>query len=326
MNNIDIEKMKREIKVKVGGTVVFCGLLFTLMGCGKTVVDTTVEQQPTQTIETTIDDPVVDVPVVEPTADVSDNEVEPEEDKPDFSDATFIQTGENEYTINIDCSDNSNAQELSFLPSRDTAGNLSGPAGRYGISVNLLNAVMTHGMQVDPLNAAGLNFDAYIDEVVQVNGAITGTGTYVLTNDPSAHEDVRYVYTLDDLKYADVNFIPDGVYRLCAVYLADSINATNGNIELGVGRYEVGPEIFDNAMQECMNATGLTREEICANYGIDFVVPYDKTGLLNANDVIETLSYIAPDEAIVITTFNSNGDEVCSTSYTLNRVKRRGTI
>lgn len=324
MNNIDIEKLKREIKVKVGGTAVFCGLLFTLMGCGKTVVDTTVEQQPTQTIETTIDDPVVDVPV-EPTTDVSDNEVEPVEEH-DFSDATFIQTGENEYTINLDCPDNSSAQELSFLPSRDTAGNLSGPALNYGISVNLLNAVMTHGMQVDPLNAAGLNVDAYMDKPVTINADILGSYTYVLTNDPSAYGDKCHVYTLDDLKYTDVNFMPDGVYRLCAVYLADSISATNGNIELGIGRCEVGPEIFDNAMQECMNATGLTREEICANYGIDFVAPYDKTGLLNANDVIETLSYIAPDEAIVITTFNSNGDEVGSTSYTLNRVKSYGTI
>ena len=303
--------------------------MLALMGCGKTVVDTTVEQQPTQTVETTVDDPVtdpvVDVPTVEPTTDVSDNTtVGPEENE--FADATFIQTGEHEYTINIDCLDNSNAQELSFLPSRDTAGNLSGPALNYGISVNLLNAVMTHGMQVDPLNAAGLNVDAYMDKPVTINADILGSYTYVLTNDPSAYGDKCHVYTLDDLKYTDVNLMPDGVYRLCAVYLADSISATNGNIELGVGRYEVGLEIFDNAMQECMNATGLTREEICANYGIDFVAPYDKTGLLNANDVIETLSYIAPDEAIVITTFNSNGDEVCSTSYTLNRVKRYGTI
>ena len=73
--------MRNSTKSNIRGLMIAAGLL-TLMGCGKTVVDTTVEQQPTQTIETTVDDPVVDVPVVEPTTDVSDNTttVEPEED------------------------------------------------------------------------------------------------------------------------------------------------------------------------------------------------------------------------------------------------------
>ena len=71
----------------------------------------------------------------------------------------------------------------------------------------------------------------------------------------------------------------------------DLLEATNGNIELGLAKYW-NPENFDKAMQECMNATGLTKEEICANYGIDFVASYDKTGLLNVSSFAYFLSII----------------------------------
>ena len=51
MKNINIEEIKKGVKVKTGQTVVCFAMLFTLMGCGKVVEDNTVAQQPTTSVE-----------------------------------------------------------------------------------------------------------------------------------------------------------------------------------------------------------------------------------------------------------------------------------
>ena len=308
--------MKREIKVKVGGTAVFCGLLFTLMGCGKTVVDTTVEQQPTQTIETTVDDPVVDVPVVEPTADVSDNTTV-EDDKPT---PTFVMTGENNYTLYVDCPDESNAPEIQ--QTIDMCG-YDTWSFSFGVSSNLVNAILTNGMQTDPLNAAGLNYDLYKDNVISVADRYGRTKNFVITDDRTQYQNMEDYVPLYDFSYSDGEAITDHVCTACTVVLKDSINQTNGNISLALMRYHLGPEVFDQWMQEGVDGSGLTKEEICANYDAEFVSQYDTLGLADVSYVNNVLRYV--DGEIVVEEFGGYDVVISTTTYTIEREKTYGS-
>ena len=315
MNNIDIEKIKREIKVKVGGTVVFCGLLFTLMGCGKTVVDTTVEQQPTQTIETTIDDPVVDVPV-EPTTDVSDNTTV-EDDKPA---PTFVMTGENNYILYVDCPDESNAPEIQQTVNMCDYDSWS---AYYGVSSNLVNAILTNGVQTDPSNAAGLNYDLYKDNVFNIVSKIGRVRNFVITDDPTQYQNDESYFPLVDLSYNDGDGIPSHVCYACTVVIKDSINQTNGNISLALMRYHLGPEVFDQWVQECVDGAGLTREEIYAGYDAEFVSQYDTLGLADVSYVNDVLRYV--DGEIVVTQYGEYGAVISTTTCAIEREKTYGS-
>lgn len=315
MNNIDIEKMKREIKVKSWWYCSFCGLLFTLMGCGKTVVDTTVEQQPTQTIETTVDDPVVDVPV-EPTTDVSDNTTV-EDDKPT---PTFVMTGENNYTLYVDCPDESNAPEI-----QETIDMYEYDAWSFshGVSSNLVNAVLTNGIQVDPLNAAQLNYDLYKNCVISDVDRYGREKKYVITDDYTQYENDESYVPLCDLSYNEGDIIPAHVGIACTVILKDSINQTNGNISLALMRYHVGPEVFDQWIQECVDGTGLTKEDIYKNYDAEFVSQYDALGLADASYVNDVLRYV--DGEIVVEEFGGYDVVISTTTYTIEREKTYGS-
>lgn len=310
--------MKREIRV--GGTVVFFGLL-TLMGCGRTVVDTTVEQ-PTQTVEITVDDPVtgpvVDVPTVEPTADVSDNTtVEPEEDK--FEDATFIQTGEHEYTINIDCPDNS-AEILDPASVPFYEDSLIGTSDGYGVSSELINAIFTYGLQADPANPTHANIESYIDNPVLVNAHYFGSAYMVFTDDFSQYPDTADYCICSASNLSGVGHVSPNTEQCvaCAIILKDAMVKCNGNLSCALGVYSMGSD-WDIAMQECKDATGLTDEEIYANYGAEFVLAYDKQGLGDIVFINGVLQYI--NSSITISYYDENGHTISSDTYSLERVK-----
>ena len=140
MNNIDIEKMKREIKVKVGGTVVFFGLL-TLMGCGKTNQDTVVTPEPDTTIETVVEpeDDEITIPT-----DISDNEVvTPVEEEKELPEPPFVLTGDNQYTVYVNCADNSNAEELKTVYNEGS--DIIENSHHFGVSPELTAAVLAYG-------------------------------------------------------------------------------------------------------------------------------------------------------------------------------------
>lgn len=317
MNNIDIEKMKREIKVKVGGTVVFCGLLFTLMGCGKTVVDTTVEQQPTQTIETTVDDPVVDVPV-EPTADVSDNGEVTSAVENELGDATFVQTGENSYTLYVDCPDESNAPEIQETIDRCYNDLWS---EMLGVSPNLVNAVMTNGLNSP--DGRLFDYDLYKNVVINMTDCDGFNHNYVITDDPTQYQNDESYVPLWDLSYTNDGMVTPHCCIACTVILKDSIKQTNGNLSLAFIRYYYGDDKFNQWMQECVTATGMTKEEICARYDAEFVSQYDALDLVDASCADDVLQYVDGD--IAITQFNDSGAIISTTTYTIDRAKTFGS-
>ena len=299
--------------------------MLALIGCGRTVIDTAAEQQPTTTIETTVDDPVKD-PVVEPTTDVSDNTtvVEPEEDKPDFSDATFIQTGENEYTINIDCPDNSNEiLDPTSVPMYEIA--LVGDSNNYGVSSDLMNAIFTYGLQTDPSNPTQANIETYVDMPMYVNIDCLGKVHRVFTYDESQYPGAAGIVHLEQLngdKYVSPN---SEQCTVCVIVFKDALTHCNGNVTCALAAYNVGISNWDKVMQECTAQTGLTAEQIYANYDFDFVEKYDAQGLLNHDFVTGVLQYIG-NEPIAVSYFDENGQFISTTTYTLDRVKTYGTI
>nr|MBP3258712.1 hypothetical protein [Bacilli bacterium] len=325
MNKNEMSLIKKLAKINVTrGLFIFAGAA-TLMGCGRNVSTEPVDPTPTQTIETTIDDPEVtpevDIPVVEPTTDPTTTPVE--EDKPEFEDATFIQTGEHEYTINIDCPDNSEAPELAVIPSLDLQGIISGTSGVNGISENLILAVLTHGAQVSPNNITQINIENYGDCVITEN-AIVGERSLVITDNPSAYGDNVFCTTIDEMTCGSTSELNANAISRSMFILRESITATNGNITCGLTRFNMGPKNWDIVMKECMDATGLTEEQIYANYDSSYVLSYDTMGLGDPNYANDVLQYVNGD--IVITEFGKNGGAVSTTTYTVDRVKTYGTL
>ena len=324
MNKNEERLNKKLAKITGLRGLVFAAGLLTLMGCGRNVVDTTVTQQPTQTIETTVDDPVVDVPV-EPTTDVSDNTtVEPVEEH-EFADATLVQTGDNNYTLYIDCLDNSNAPELENIVSLDRGG-ISGTSGMVAVPDNLLAAILTRGAQIDANNITGIDFEKWMDYQFNVNVIVTGRVPCVLTDTPSMYENT-WVFERGQLSY-NLNAgdtLPSSMCEMSAVLLKDSLNCTNDNITCALTRYYIGPNDWDAVMKECMDATGLTEEEIYSNYDSTYVLSYDVAGIGNAyaDCASEVLQY-AGDE-IIIKHIDASGRNAAFVTYTVYREKTYGS-
>ena len=291
-----------------------------LAGCGRTM-DNTSENTPApaESIETTADDTEVDDGNVTDLGEVSDISGTSAEENPVIENPTFVQTGDNEYTIYVDCPDNSNAPELSFISEYDDQDSLASNERRFGVSENLLNAVMTHGMQVNPLDAAQINYDAYLDRPFEFNQLHFGTRTYVLTANPSNYDNGEVRIDINDLKYNDPTLVAPFQYDVCAILLKDAIVNTNGNITCGLARYNMGPEAWDQAMKECMDATGLTAEQIYANCDAYLVLSYDTQGLGDPDYAAEVLSYIGSEDPIVITEIDEYGDRIFSDTYCVVR-------
>ena len=308
--------MRNFAKSNIRGLMIAAGLL-SLMGCGKTAVDDTTVQQPNTTIETTIDDPAVDVPVVELVTDVSGNEVEPVEEH-DFSDATFVQTGDNSYTIYVDVADNS---ADAIVP--DLWSNFKGTAEGFGISENLLIAVMSHGMQTNPSCPTEINYNVWEDEKINMNVFGLGSCYCELMDDPST---CVWGISKADLEYNGDKETFQTHVNTCAYYLQDCLTHTNGNITLALARYHMGPDAFDAEMQRFKDEKGLTDDEIYAHFNAADVLSSSEQGLEAANYATEVLSYITPEDEIVITTFNSNGQAVATNTYVVTIPKKYGSI
>lgn len=307
-------------KFAVSGALV-AGLL---AGCGRTVdTNQTTTPAPTTSIETTVDNPEVDVPVIDETnpGEVTDKPGTTVVDTTVIENPAFVQTGDNEYTIYVDCPDNSDAPELSFISDNDTVHALEG-AAVYGPSFNLINAVMTHGMQVDPTNPAQINYDAYMDKPFEYNMPILGTYTCVLTNTPSNYGENVETYTMSQVVCDDPTLIPLDAYDLCAILLDDAIVNTNGNLSCALARYNMGPEAWNQAMKECMDATGFTAEQIYAVGDATFVLSHATPGLGDPNYANEIFAYI--NGPITVTEITESGRKGEVTTYIVDRAKTYG--
>ena len=86
-----------------------------------------------------------------------------------------------------------------------------------------------------------------------------------------------------------------------------------------VARYNIGPEAWNQAMQECIDATGLTAEEIYANYDSSYVLQYDSLCLGDPNYVNKALQYI--NGPITVTEIPADGSRGETTTYTIDRAK-----
>ncbi len=324
-----IEKIVNNLPTGVKKAAIEGAFIATILtACGKTVDTTPVTTPaPTTTIEHQVDDPVVDEPVVDNpevgNGEGNTNPTTPVESEPVIENSTFVQTGENEYTVYVDCPDNSTAPELSIIPADDSMYTLPSSAESYGVSENLINAVLTHGMQVDPMNAAQINFDAYADQIFQIDVRYAGRFDCVITNDGSAYDEhAMLVYTPEKLSGNDAGAAIDNI-QLCAILLKKSIENTNGNITCALMRYNMGPEAWNQVMEECMNATGLTAEQVYAGYDAEYVMSFDTLGLGDPNYVNDILQYIG-NEPITVTEIDSEGINGETTTYTIDRVKTYG--
>ena len=111
---------------------------------------------------------------------------------------------------------------------------------------------------------------------------------------------------------------------LIGIYLRDSFINTNYNFTCALERYSVGPAAWEQMMKECMDATGLTAEDIYANYDANFVMSYDTLGLANPEFVNEIVSLISPEDETYVMADNGNGEYVQAT-YTIERAKTLGS-
>ena len=290
-----------------------------LTACGRTVTTDPVTPTPSQTIETTVEptvDPATDS-TVEPTTDVSGNATVTEPEEKTFADATFVQTGEHEYTISIDCPDNSaEILDPASVPFYEIS--LEGCSGNHGISSELINAIFTYGLQVNPSNPTQVNVENYIDNPMLVNIHYTGNKYVVFTNDASQYPDDYYVFHAAELngnQYGSPNSVQA---NMCAIVLKESIIKCNSNLSCALGAYIAGDN-WDIAMQECKDATGLTDEEIYKYYDAGFVASYAQQGLVDVDFINGVFRYI--NSPITISYYDESGYTVSSDTYSLERVK-----
>lgn len=304
-------------KFAVSGALV-AGLL---AGCGRTVdTNQTTTPAPTTSIETTVDNPEVDAPVIDETnpGEVTDKPGTTVVDTPVIETPAFVQTGDNEYTIYVDCADNSAAPEVQTIELDDTLGSIAGNSEEFGISRNLLTAVMAHGVKTDYTNAAQINYDVYMNQTITANSLIEGEISFVI-NDRSVSFNSGMVH---DLRYGTEDPIPPMSYCVCAMLLQNSLVNTNGNITCALARYNMGPEAWDQVMEECMNATGLTAEEIYKAGDAKFVMSYDTLGLGDPDYANEVLSYV--DGPITFANIDPNGNVGISSTYIIEEAKAYG--
>ena len=321
-----IEKIQNKLPMDIKKFAISMGFLtMVLTACGKNVVDTTqTNPNPTQTVETQVtpveEDPEVTIPVVEPTDPTNNTETNPVvEDK--YPDATIEKTGDNSYVMHIDCPDNSNAEIIAQTANIYQFDIYLYGVETSGISPNLATAIAAYGMQIDSNNVYQINYDAYKDkpfayyDPLAVYANTDPHATVVITDNPSAYPEDYYIKSTDmpnDFSTAKQ------IFRNC-------LDETH-NVSLALLRYYAGPDAFEQVIDACTTATGLTREEICANYDANYVLKYDTTGIItNHNCVNDTLQYVAPGEPINISYFDENGN---TTDYTYVReeVKTYGSI
>lgn len=321
-----IEKIQNKLPMDIKKFAISMGFLtMVLTACGKNVVDTTpTNPTPTQTVETQVtpveEDPEVTIPVVEPTNPVDDPVVEPVVENK-YPDATIEKTGDNSYVIHIDCPDNSNAPEIANTIAYDATGFVVGSSQEFGISENLLYAILTHGMQTNPNNITEIDFKKW--ENYQYTWNSHGTGGFVLTitNDTSVQDRCEEAMLKSDKN----TMLSADCATVCASLLHDCIIKNYYNISCGVAEYHEGPTVWNQLMQECMDTTGLTKEEICTYYDANYVYQCDTLGLGDHNYVNEVFQYMGNGE-ITVTMFTPAGGTDFSITYDVERVKTYGSL
>jgi hypothetical protein len=225
--------------------------------------------------------------------------------------------------MHIDCPDNSNAPEIATTLSNDNEWRITASSELYGISENLLIAVLTHGMQVNLTNPTEISFEAWENRKFNGNIKSIGGNSFTFISNPVGFDPT--IYSRANLVHDANGPFEDDVLSVCGLLLQDCITETNGNITCGLARYNVGPDVWNQLMQECMDATGLTADEIYANYDANYVYQNDTLGLGNPNYSNEVLEYVNGD--IIITSINPiDGKAGLSTTYSIERAKTYGSL
>ena len=173
-------------------------------------------------------------------------------------------------------------------------------------------------MQIDSLNSYQINYDAYkdrpftyYDPLAAMQGDRDPHAVVVITDNPGAYPEDYYIKSTD---------MPNDFSTATQIF-RNCLDETH-NVSLALLRYYAGPDAFDQVMDACSAATGLTREEICANYDAEYVLEYDTTGIIpNHNCVTDTLQYVAPGDPINISYFDENGNTTDFT-YVREEVER----
>ncbi len=277
-----------------------------LTGCGKAVDDSPAQAE---TIET-VDEEQEDETVTEEVVTDPDEDIPEEEDEPELPEPTFVQTGDNTYSVITDCPDNSDAPELETAFGYEYAIRY---ASCGGVSENLMAAVLAVGVE-NGGNLGQIDFDAYDDHVFDVYDFHYGwDATAVFTKTPENYSNDVYIVTQEQFNTLD------GQYQYVMSFaMQNALIETNYNLTCALERYNIGPDAWNQIMNECMNETGMTAEQIYAGYDADFVMSFDELGLANPDFPNSVLQYISSDEEIYVMVHNENGKDY-KVTYTIER-------
>jgi len=283
-----------------------------LSGCGRTVdTDPVTTPAPTTSIETTIDDPEVDVPVIEDevTNPVEDNTEVVDEVK--LPDPTFVQTGEDSYTVTVDCPDNTNSPELQAVYDKYSDEFPITKCKAAGVSPEVVAAIMAYNTQNNG-NPGYINIDAYLDQEITIHDYNWGDEfPYVITANPENYDaDHSYVVTRNQYETFDEQY-----QYIMPFVVQSAFSASNYNLTLSIARLQTG-NALDLIVAKCAEENGMTVEQVYASYGIDFVAQYDENGIIDVDYVNGVVSYISGTPTVK----NGNVD----ITYTVDRVKTYG--
>ena len=217
-----------------------------------------------------------------------EQEVEPAEEN-NLPEPTFVQTGENNYTVTVDCPDNSNSPEVQTAQGYDEA---IGYASIGGVSENLITAVLAAGVK-NGGNLGQINFDAYNDYVFDVYDFHYGwDATAVFTKTPENYGNDVYIVTQEQFNTFD------GQYQyVMSFVMQNALKKTNYNLTCALDYYQ-DPVKWEQIMQEFEAQTGLSADEIYANY--DARTIYETLGKEYPGFAEEVISMISPDEVVKV--------------------------
>ena len=280
-----------------------------LTACGRTVeTNTPATPGPDTTIETVVDP--IDEEKTEPNIEEDhnktpdDQEVKPEENN--LPEPTFVQTSENNYTVTVDCPDNSNAPEVQTARGYSFVENSEITAG---VSSDLIAAVVAAGMK-DGQNNRQIDFDEYKDYVFPTYDFAFHVATpAVFTDTPEAYSDTMTVTRSSYEKF------DDGYCYIIPLMVQESLVSTDFNLTCALARIDEGPANWDRIMQDFEAKTGLTKAEAYANY--DAKTIYEALGLEYSGYAERVISMVSSD---VLYAAKTTGDGSYVT-YTIDRTK-----
>ncbi len=283
-----------------------------LTACGKTVeTNNPTNPVPDTTIETVVEP--IDEEKTEPNIEEDhnktpdDQEVKPEENN--LPEPTFVQTSENNYTVAVNCPDNSNAPEVqtaqgySYVIEHSDIG---------GISPNLITAIVAAGVK-EGGNYSQVNFDAYKDNVFTVNDMLYGDQpSVVFTENPDSYDKSICRITREDYNSFSQNY----QYAMSLV-VQHAFAETDYNLSCALEYYH-DPVEWEQIMQEFEAQTGLTKAEAYANY--DARTIYETLGKEYPGFAEEVISMISPDEQVYATRIEDGGT-YSQVTYDFERTK-----